>query len=181
MRGFTILEVVSAIAVLTVAVAGTFILISQTLTSVSVAQSKLIASYLTQEGTEIVRNIRDSNWLKMESDPNVHWDDNLPSATDCQGSCCYDEVEKRAVCEADYLTQSLTQAFGNYLNLVDVDGDGSTDFYSYTAGTPTKFKRKITISDKTSDRFKVSVEIQWKDRGKSYSFITQEYLYNWKP
>jgi len=71
-KGFTLLEVILAITILTIAVGGSFALISQTIAAVSVIQSKLIASYLVQEGMEIVKNIRDTNWLK-----NQPWDQNL--------------------------------------------------------------------------------------------------------
>jgi len=77
-RGFTILEVIVAIFVLTVAVGGSFVLIQQTLIAASLAQSKLAAHYLAQEGIEIVRNIRDTNWLKQRSDElNFFWDTDI--------------------------------------------------------------------------------------------------------
>jgi len=59
-------------------------------------------------------------------------------------------------------------------------------------GDPTIFKRKITISNKEDldkdpekdpeekpDRLKVSVEVLWKEKGKTHSITAQEYLYNW--
>lgn len=62
-KSFTILEVILAIFILTVAVFASFSLIQQTVVGVSLNQSKLIAYYLAQEGVENIRNIRDTNWL----------------------------------------------------------------------------------------------------------------------
>ena len=62
-NSFTLLEVMVAISILTLAVGGSFTLIQQALVSTSLAKSKLTAAYLAQEGMEIVRNIRDNNWL----------------------------------------------------------------------------------------------------------------------
>lgn len=166
--GFTILEVILAITVLTLAVGGSFILISQTIGSVSVIQSKLIASYLIQEGLEIVRNIRDSNWLKNQT-----WDQGLPAGD----------------WEADYTTTSFDEDCENvehynchiyddnsFLKIPETD-----EFYNYSSGTDTIFKRKITISKESEepDRFKVSVEVFWREKGQLRSLAAQEYLYNW--
>ena len=166
--GFTILEVILAITVLTLAVGGSFILISQTIGSVSVIQSRLIASYLIQEGLEIVRNIRDSNWLK-----NQGWDQGLPAGD----------------WEADYTTTSFDEDCENvehynchiyddnsFLKIPETD-----EFYNYSSGTDTIFKRKITISKESEepDRFKVSVEVFWREKGQLRSLAAQEYLYNW--
>jgi len=174
-KGFTLLEVILAITVLTIAVGGSFTLISQTLASVSVVQSKLTASYLTQEGIELVKNIRDNNWLKFqpwdqgleERDYEADYDD--LSLTECSSPCDYDH---------DY-----------NLHFLKIPDQG---FYNYDLGDPTIFKRKITISNKEDldkdpekdpeekpDRLKVSVEVLWKEKGKTHSITAQEYLYNW--
>ena len=168
-KSFTLLEVILAITVLTLAVGGSFALISQTIASVSVIQSKLIASYLIQEGIEIVKNIRDTNWLKLqpwdqsleERDYEVDYDD--LTLTECSSPCDYDHS----------------------LHFLKIPNQG---FYNYDLGDPTIFKRKITISDKVDldnpldgkmDKLKVSVEVLWAERGKMHSIIAQEYLYNW--
>ena len=167
-NSFTLLEVILAITILTLAVGGSFILIQQTVGSVSQVQSRLIASYLLQEGIEIIKNIRDSNWLKGND-----FDNGLDAGDR----------------EVDYNDAALTFCsfpcdYNNNLRFLKIDGQ----FYNYSEGTDTRFKRKITISDKVDlddppdgkfDKFKVSVEVFWKDRGKIYSIKSQEFLYNW--
>ena len=169
-NGFTILEVILAITVLTLAVSGSFILIIQTIGSISVIQSRLIASYLVQEGLELSRNIRDSNWLK-----NQDWDQNL-EAGDWEG---------------DYLTLTSCPPpcqHDNGLRFLGIDGNGFYG-YNYSSGNETIFKRKITFSDRVDlsepsddqiDKFKVSVEVFWREKGQIRSLVAQEYLYNWK-
>ena len=175
-KSFTLLEVILAITVLTLAVGASFVLISQTLALVSVTQSKLIASYLTQEGIEVVKNIRDNNWLKFQS-----WDQGLEGDRDYEAD--YDDfnlTECPYPCDYDH----------DYnLHFLKISEQG---FYNYDLGNPTIFKRKITISDKEDldqdpekdpeekpDRLKVSVEVLWREKGKNQSITAQEYLYNW--
>ncbi len=162
--GFTILEVILAITVLTLAAGGSFILISQTIGSVSVIQSRLTASYLIQEGLEIARNIRDSNWLKNQT-----WDQGLPAGD----------------WEADYTTTSFDEDCEEHYNCHIYDDNSflkipeTDEFYNYSSGTDTIFKRKITISDSQIDKFKVSVKVFWREKGQIRSLAAQEYLYNW--
>lgn len=74
-KSFTILEVILAIFILTVAVFAAFSLIQQTLIGASLNQSKLAAYYFAQEGLEDVRNIRDTNWLKNQT-----WNQDISSS-----------------------------------------------------------------------------------------------------
>lgn len=152
-----------AISVLTVAVGGSFALIQQTLVAASLNQSKLVASYLVQEGIEIARNIRDNNWLEQRT-PNVSWDEGL---TICQPptNCC----------EGDYKTD-LSNRDCNNLRYLNIDGSG---FYSYFEGTPTNFKRKINITEINTHALEISVEVQWQERGRTHHVEAIDYLYNW--
>jgi hypothetical protein len=172
-NSFTLLEVILAITILTLAVGGSFVLIQQTVGSVSQVQSRLIASYLLQEGIEIIKNIRDSNWLKGND-----FDYGLEKNSIGEGY------------EVDYNDLDLTPCtlpcdYDNNLHFLGIDGNGFYG-YDYSLGNETIFKRKITISDKVdldgdekADKLKVTVEVFWKERGKNYSISSQEFLYNW--
>jgi len=74
LTGFTILELIVAIFVMTVGVLGAYAVVQQIIVYNSISSSRLTAAYLAQEGIELVRNIRDTNWL----DPvNPLWDDGI--------------------------------------------------------------------------------------------------------
>lgn len=109
--GFTIIEVLAAIFVLTVGMIGVLTVIQQTMAQIETLNERLIAIYFAQEGIEIVRNIRDGNWLAETT-----WDNNLGVGN----------------WEADYLAQDLSSWVepGSYLRI-----DGG--FYNYSSGTST--------------------------------------------
>lgn len=73
-KGFTLIEVIVAIFLVTVGIGGVYALIQRTTAFTPVVSARFTAVYLAQEGIELVRNKRDSNWLT--GDP---WDSNLPS------------------------------------------------------------------------------------------------------
>jgi len=164
-KSFTLLEVILATTVLTIATGGSFILISQTVTSSSIAQSRLTAAYLAQEGIEIVKNIRDNNWLQGND-----WDEGLGGETE--------DTYYEADCNRSNLLSCTSPCTIANLRFLKI-----SDFYNYDLGDQTIFKRRITISKEADKlyRFKVLVEVFWIEKGKTYPpIVAQEYLYNWK-
>lgn len=155
-RGFTLMEVIIAIGVVTTALAVSIALISFSISGIRIGKSKIIAAGLTQEGIEIVRNIRDSNWLSYKRSPG-NWRDDLGVG--------------------DYRVQydKLTLlSFSNTPLKIDTSG-----VYQYDNGSNTPFYRKITIEHIGNNQIKVLAEITWKEKGRSYSIKAEDRLYNW--
>ncbi|HUV81315.1 MAG TPA: prepilin-type N-terminal cleavage/methylation domain-containing protein [Patescibacteria group bacterium] len=73
-KGFTILEMILAVFILTIAVFSSYSLIQQTLISTSLNQSKLVAYYFAQQELENIKNVRDTNWLQGSA-----WNQNISS------------------------------------------------------------------------------------------------------
>lgn len=161
-KGFTIIEVIFAIFVAIVGILAAYVIVQQIISFTYQAGSRLTAAYLAKEGIEIVRNIRDGNWVDFATPP---WDDGLASGN----------------YEAGYNDASLTGCVGacGYDNLRFLKINGG--FYNYSSGNDTKFKRKITITQIGLDELEISVEVTWKEKGKTSKITAQENLYNWKP
>lgn len=152
--GFTIIEAITAIFLITVGIVGISGLITQLITSSTISSQKLIASYLGQEGIEIVRNIRDTNLLEIEN-----WDNGLAAGS----------------WQADYNDQSLSPYTGVFLNIESASG-----LYGYDSGNPTIFQRKIIITKPQDDILEIRVQIFWQEKGRSHQLTVQENLYNWR-
>jgi len=167
-RGFTLIEVIVSILVVTVGVSAAYIVIQQIISYTYQVSSRLTAAYLAKEGIEIVRNIRDTNWIEGED-----WDEGLKN--------CYASENK--YCEADY---NDTQAMTRY-GILCVDPPCvdqfqplkiNSGFYSYENGPETKFYREIIT--KPGANLEVTVLVWWAEKGKTYGPVTvQEVLYDW--
>lgn len=157
------LEVIGAIFILTVGIGAAFSLISQTLSTASLAKEKLIASYLVQEGIEIIRNMRDGNFLEGEA-----WDEGL---TNCSGGCIVDYNHSYGPNQED---PNLPAYSGQYLN---IDSNG---FYSHSSGIQTNFQRKVTITEPEANTLRILSEVFWQEKGRTHSFKAMEELRNWK-
>jgi len=152
-KGFTLLEVLISLAIITIGIVGVFALIQQTVSLLPVSEQRLTASYLAQEGMEIVRNLRDANIVKGQD-----WNLDL---TNCGTGC-----------EADYLSPSLTAWSSRYLL------DNGT-FYNYSSGNSTLYQRKITIDSSATDVLKTTIEVFWQEKTRSHSIKAREDIYNW--
>ena len=153
-KGFTLLEAVVATTIVMVGIVGVLIVSQDAVLIVYDARDKLTAAYLAKEGAEIVRNIRDENWLRGKA-----WSTGL-----LNGSW-----------EADYDDHTLTNWAGTFLRI-----NPTTRIFSYevVAGDKvTIFTRKITIDSLApDDGIKVRVDVSWRD----YIFSLEENLYNWR-
>lgn len=167
LTGFTVVEVIVAISVLAfgiVAVYGAFSTVVVLTHNISL---RFTAAYLAQEGLEVIRNIRDNNFIGRAQDPELTWSDGLV------GSPC------DLGCMLDYKTKNPNQLLAYNDDFLELNSDG---FYSYDeGGTPTIFKRKIIVSPVLGfdDAINIYVLVSWKYNGKLFSFTSNENLYNW--
>ncbi|HEB13543.1 MAG TPA: prepilin-type N-terminal cleavage/methylation domain-containing protein [candidate division CPR3 bacterium] len=152
-KGFTIIEVLVALVLLTVGAGGAFALLSRTISFTSTANGRLVATYLAQEGIEIVRNIRDTNWLQGEA---------------------LNEGIADGDWRVDYTEAELDNPYdGEFLKL-------SGGMYQYVLGDDTSLQRNITIGN-IADGITVDVEVSWTTKGQAHSVESSTILYNWLP
>ena len=159
-KSFTLLEAILAVFVTSVGVLGAYGLSQQILVYSSLSNSNFTAAYLAKEGIEIVRNIRDSNWVQE-----VDWRNGLiPPTADCTAGC-----------EVDYNDSALSLWTdpGRYLRIEPAG------FYNYDSGSNTKYKRKITIEALADGSLRVTSAVFWSEKGQQKSITAQDILYEW--
>lgn len=155
-RGFTLMEVIVSLAIIITAIISIITLISFSISGIAANKSKIISFGLAQEGLEIVRNIRDNNWLsnkRLES----NWRDGLLAG--------------------NYIVQYNSASLVTFSSVpLKLNSNG---FYQYSSGTNTNFYRKIIISDVDANQFKTVVEVTWQEKGRSQITKAESRLYNW--
>ncbi|MGC8651289.1 MAG: type IV pilus modification PilV family protein [Minisyncoccia bacterium] len=162
-RAFTLVEALVALSILMIGVISGFILVTKALYDVSIIQDRLTASFLAQEGVELVRQIRDSNYVQNIQSTSIAWDKNLS--------------------DGDYLITTINNPPSGIKLLPYEDKvlrwDSSSGLYNYTSGDTTNFKRKINIQHINSDEIKVTVTIDWVTKGMNFQLVVEDFLYNW--
>jgi type II secretory pathway pseudopilin PulG len=158
-KGFTLLEILVAMGVIISVLTSALILITLSVSSTKTTRMKIIAISLSQEGLEIVRNIRDNNWLAGKRTP-FNWRDGIGSDL---GPTNY---------RVQYDSSALLPFSTVPLKL-------SNNFYQYASGENTLFYRKIIIERIGANQIKVVSEVTWTEGGRNNIISAETRLYNW--
>src|SRR3989338_8844037 len=133
--GISILEVIVATLIITIGMVGVLSLVIQNIQAQYINKNVLIASGLAQEGLELVRNVRDLNWLM----PGNSWDqDIVGTPSDHTYTINYDGSINSAV--------NLISDAGARLYI-----NNTSYLYTHASAgaTATGFYRLITVIDNT--------------------------------
>lgn len=90
-RGETLAETIIALMILAIGITFSGVLMANSLGNISSSKNRIVAVNIAREGLEIVRNIRDSNWLRFSGNRRDCWN-HLPGPSSevapdtCDGS-----------------------------------------------------------------------------------------------
>jgi len=171
-NGFTIIETIIVIFVISMGLVGVLSLVVQNVQVEFINKNMLIASQLAQEGLELTRNVRDNNWLLednwklgIDQDTNIVGDNDYSIYIDTSSN----EIK---ILDADGITDSEAKLFLD-----------SNNFYVHSAlgsGTSTMFSRLITVDENTDDYITISCIVEWQIRANTHQYSAQTKLYNWR-
>lgn len=172
--GFTLVEVVVAVGVISIGIAGALISLAQSSAQATNLRNRTIASQLAGEGIELVRNIRDTNWLAGRG-----WRDGLADT---------------AAGVIDYNDAALAENTNNASWCLNY----SAGFYTHFASPPyncnTSFKRHLeitTVTDNFSPQLvppanppveyiEIKSAVEWQERTQTKNITIVDELYDWK-
>ncbi len=167
--GFTLIETLVAITILSAAVAGPMILSIKSISSASVSQDQLVAFYLGQEVIEYARNVRDTNLISGNN-----WLNGLDVCKSADGSAsCYIDVIKNPI---------TVTVCGTNCPRLDFDGANYTYKSDGTDGN-TVFTRTVKIENPVGtnyDEAKISVFVEWTGKYGGKTMNLQDNIFNWK-
>ena len=152
-KAFSLVEVLVAISILVGSTVSVTFLVSNAIKTATSTRSNLIAAQLAQEGVEIIRRLRDENWI------------NGVAFNDLEGTH-----------RVDWISGSLPVSGNLPLRFHPNQG------YSYSAisgDVVTPFTRLITVSSPNSRELQIEVEVTWTDREAVKSFIVEDHLFDW--
>lgn len=174
-RGFTLVETMVAIAIITIAIVGPMHAVQQGVIASYVARDRLIASSLAQEGVEYVHAIRDGNFLYNLANPGaprswLYGVDGTGGSSNCGGS---------AKCILDPTQNTVSVCSGTCAPLkVSTIG-----VYNQTAANAsnvaTRFTRSVTLTTISATETKVTVSVSWITARVTYTVSVSETLVNW--
>lgn len=170
--GFTLVETLVAITIFSLTVVATMSFMSQNIPNTEYAKNKIIAIYLSQEGIEYIRNMRD-NYVLFTGSTSLDWNSFLNKVSPCNVSDnCGINV---SVSSSDPNSIFLCSLDPNQCKLYLYNGD-----YNVNAnGVDSGFTRKIQIDQINSNEIKITSTVSWNQIGKTYNITLSEVLFNW--
>lgn len=181
--GFTLVEAMVAISILSLAVTGPLLIAQKGLGSSVYARDQITAFYLAQEAVEYIRNVRDSNritgisWLSQFDECKEDG-----SGRKCQIDSQYADFSPIVSPDAIKLCDSPSSPNPPcpVLSL-----DTTNNIYGYGSGgdwKPTIFTRTISIDDRVNPNQEavISVTISWNTKlfTPLKTFTIKEYIFN---
>lgn len=155
-KGFTLVEAMVAISILSLAVTGPLVIAQKGISSAIYAKDQITASYLAQEAMEFIKNTKDNVYAENFNEETP--DDWLTGLSSClsEDGCVIDvingDIEQ---CEEECPKMKIYNI-----------GLPSEEIYVYgydENGTESNFTRIIKIDEsKEDEEAKISVEVSWR-------------------
>lgn len=153
--GQMMVEAMVAMTIVVVGLGGILSLTAKSLGLNQVITSQYVASNLSAEGIEVIKNILDKNVIQKRP-----WNEGVSPGD----------------YEVDYGSTALSGFSSRTLNF-----DPGTGLYSYTSGNMTTYLRKIAIEQLSPDELHVRSIVDWSTSGgATFQIITEDYFFNWR-
>jgi type II secretory pathway pseudopilin PulG len=200
-RGQTMLEAIVAIGIIATAVSSALTLVQGSIKAETEAQAAVIAANLGREGAEVVRALRDSNWLRGDA-----FDEGLEAASyDYTGIPVLDPAT--GVWSIDFAPDAITDADAVVYRQTAADGSAVIGLYRQSADQPpqtiaTGFRRLLALNAICDDGaggttivgsgagcagiglgkvgIQVQVQLAWQLPGRTRTQTVEYLLYDWR-
>jgi type II secretory pathway pseudopilin PulG len=156
-QGQGLIELIVAIAVVNIGLFSVWALFLSNFAGEQEAKARIIGVNLAREGIEVVKNIRDSNWLKIESNEECDggvcfWDTGLNNPSDDKTAIIVDLFNETQEAKLDFSANDFTDHGTRVFMIGGSEGGSSNDgFFIQTAATdgltvlPTAYRRLLTL------------------------------------
>ncbi|KKW43295.1 MAG: hypothetical protein UY97_C0002G0006 [Parcubacteria group bacterium GW2011_GWB1_57_6] len=180
--GFTLIETMVAVTIITLAVAGPLFAANRAFVAARIARDQLTASHLAQEGIEYVRAMRDNEYLAAyrAGGPNISstaWDNfiaGIESVCLSPSRCTLDPVLRAMGYGAGFAVAPYSGNAPLYL------ANGLYTQQNLAGGVRTVFTRTIEVSRVSASDERIVSMTSWNYHGTAYSVTTTAHLSPWQ-
>jgi type II secretory pathway pseudopilin PulG len=168
--GFSLIEVLAVLFIVMVGMVGVMSLVLQNIQVKDINTNRIIAHQLAQEGIELIRKQRDTNWIECAE---------LPSpGPDCWLSNIEPGFSYKIDFQDDYpiVVSSIEDA-----RLYKISSGERENMYVHSVTSEeTPFYRTLVIEPSVPYSVYLTVNVNWQERAEVYSYSTETVLYDWK-
>lgn len=183
-RGFSLLETLVAVLILSLLLSGSMALVQQALQISSKLKNDTTALYLAQEGLELIKYQRDTNRLS-DPDPDK-WLENITKVVGqpCHSTKCIPRID---VTGGDFELDPCVGPCQSTGGLSYLRFNTISKIYAHQIGANwviTPYRRLIEIDCTgacvSTNEIRVRVTVDWKTTFGTRSYVVEENLLNWQ-
>jgi Tfp pilus assembly protein PilV len=166
-KGFTLIETLFAVLIFSASLISLMVIAARGISATAGVEQETVAHYLAQEGVEVVRNTRDSNFLSATT-----WDTGF--APDCLAP---------AVCQVIYSQTSaptLSTCVGIACTVQKSPIDGSFINSLGSGSIPSPFVREVSVVAVGTVEYQVSSQVKWTSKNIDRTVVLQTILKKWR-
>jgi prepilin-type N-terminal cleavage/methylation domain-containing protein len=169
-KGFSLIEVMAALFIVMVGMLGVMSLVLQNIQVKEINTNRVIAHQLAQEGIELIREQRDTNWIECE---NITLPDSI---------CWLLDIEPGFTYKIDFNDDKPDIITGiDEARLYKIVSGEFANMYAHDVSPDkTPFYRMIEINALNPHTVRVTVTVKWQERADMYSYSAETLLFNWK-
>lgn len=185
-RGFTLVETMVAVTILTLAVVGPLYVADRAIVAAQGARDQLVASYLAQEGIEYVRMMRDHEFL-------VAYNAGGATVSTAAWSAFLNGSDSGSIasCQSQTCTLDPTRAMGtgNGFALAPCSGASCSPLYlsggvyteqAVAGAVQTPFTRTLQATLVAANDVRIESKVSWVSRGVLYTVSITDHLTPWQ-
>jgi len=152
LKGYSFIEGIFATLIVTIGMIAVIQLVSSSLLVLYNSRNQTMATFLAQEGAEIVRNVRDNNWAANRS---TFDSSDFPTVS---------KSGNNNSCRVDYGSTDVLNCSSGSNKILQINSNG---IYLYDGGSPdSQFRRQIMIEydtghNDTANNATVTSEVTW--------------------
>ncbi len=159
-KGFTLVEIITVLFVISLGLVGVLSLIISNIQNQNFNRTSIIAYQLAQEGIELVRHTRDTNWKALSE---------------------FDEGLAPGTYFIDYLDSAPTLVSDPVIDIkLKQDANGMYHHSITSADADSGFNRLILITARDESSINVQSIVSWQDHQLSRSYNLETFIYDWK-
>lgn len=156
---FSLIEIMAVLLIVSLGIVGVANLAVQSIQAQTINRGSIVSYQLAQEGLEIVRQVRDTNWMEGQN-----WKAGMNSGTYC----------------VDYKSPVLRPVGGpnECALLLNKENWYYAPPFVLATDTQTPFRRVVVINAATSSAT-VTAVVTWDERDKVFRYEAETELYDW--
>jgi len=167
-KGFTLVEALVAVSILTLSITAAFSAAQTGLQTSNIAKNQITAFYLAQDAFEYIRNVRDTEKL---ANYDGGWNNFVNRFSGCGGEC---GIDTSSLGNSEIVTGS------DATRLYNRDGIYTHNSGLNPAPDVTVFDRKVLFVPFGDDEVWVTIIVKWTQGARSMSFEAKDLLTNWQ-